>query len=208
MYIFSILLYEIMYAIYQEAIKKFIIKKMNVAGIQYYNYIPRLMGKYARHYIESCNTNNILLCIEYMFNFLNISCQIKKSSSKSNIYINSGKDVLVMYEYFDQAMRGHMFFLNKFTMRVQETKGLLLFLIDPLDFIRRSMHRSDIKDQRVKSFLIELKTRARNMKCTYVKYWLAMEMDLIMDIKKIVMDQYISLIFNREMVRNYLDEKN
>lgn len=205
-----------MYTVYQGVIKKYIVEQLHVIGFEDMNDIPKLANNIRCFDIESQFVINVLRCIKYMMEVINIGTQIVWGAhGAKKIYINSNVDKLSMEVIIDCTTRDFIYCLGGYPLWVPDKNGvnqraLLLFLLDPLSFVKRSIDGTDCMNyERIKSFFLLLKEWGNNMKSAHIKYWLIMEMDLITDIKEIIIERYIGVSFNREIIRKYLeDNKN
>lgn len=197
-----------MYAVYKNAISKYIIQTMNAKSMKNVSGVPKLLFKYSNPHscddMEKQMDCDILLTIRWMLQFFNIPEDKGKLLYPSLIRINSMEGPLIVkagYKAGDSS-----YYLNNYKLCVQNnrghcTKALLLLLVDPLKFVRRNAREiAALDDMVVKHFMLELENRAENIKEMHIKYWLITEANLVPDIMKIVIELYIGFIFNRDMM--------
>lgn len=186
-----------MYSLYKKAIRKFVVRIFGARKIIDLEGIPSLVRPHAMfnydmsENIENKSPQKIIKCISYMYDLMNIENNKIKICEK---YMG-GKQSYYLNEYRLSASND---------MGMQK-KALLLLLIDPLEYVRRNMAKiSVLNDPDVKAFLLDLKDRAENMGIIHIKWWLIINIDLIHDIKSMVIEQYSDLVLNRNMIREFL----
>lgn len=198
-----------MYAVYQKAIETYIINKTKCGEITYKNGLPTLKDS---GYIEHTDLTVRNLCIEYMFLIFGIKVSTAELHKTASNIENVGEKELgymVTITRNSHVLDAH--YLNNFPLFVKDNNnnwelGLLLFLIDPLEFIRRSTYAISISnDPYIKAFFLELERRIEDFSTVYVKFLLIMKVNMLDDIKRLVIEQYIDLATTyKDTVREYL----
>lgn len=192
-----------MYTVYCEDIKKYIIEVTKNEGIMVDADVPELRWRRLRMDMEGESYSRIILCIKYMFEYFNIACTIR---GNSHICVNNQEGQITLPNKLYHERLPYMCHLNKYPVCVTnsygvECYGLLLFLIDPLEFVKRSLEKiSACDDVTVRTFLLDLKCRAENIESMHIKCTYIMTLPLIDDVKKLVIDQYIALVINRDKI--------
>lgn len=187
-----------MYTAYQKDIEKYIIERTEYDRIKDYNGILKLARGYHYIYIEAVYTSNIAACVRYMVDSLGMD------------YVISRNKILVCDVVFNEQLNCNLgiccWYLNDCPLLVSGNRGLLLFLLDPLMFIERNWKNiSTLEDCHVRTFLLDLKCRAENIKSMHIKCSYIMDLHLVDDIKKLVVDQYIALVINKNKIIKWLD---
>lgn len=192
-----------MYYIYQTAIKKYIIEQLGGEQIVEKDGILKLEFIVLRFDdIEWRSKKNVILCMKWMFKFFGVSFQ-EIQFSPFELYIDNQ---IKIKRFYHGQLGEYMYRLNNYSICVMENNGnhvraLLLFLVDPLGFIERDFERiRSWDDCVVRDFLLGLGDKCKNIMIMHIKYWLVMELDLIDDIKQVIVESYIENSFNKEII--------
>lgn len=186
-----------MYSLCKGLIENYIIQKFSVGGIVMVDGIPKLIFKYYTGDIETRRTRMGMECIEYMLKIFEID-GIIKYDEHNGTHIEALEGKLLIKEVYGDRCEW-LWCLNEYKLRVVDNRSikcrsLLLFLIDPLEFIKRNLVKiNSYNDYVVRSFLLDLESKCKNIENMHIKYLLVMEMSLVLDIVRLVIDRIISL---------------
>lgn len=193
-----------MYTAYQKDIKKYIVHR-TYDQIESYSDVPRLQKGQCYRYIESVPLDWIIACIKHMFHLLGVN------------YVKIGYKLLIGENRLVFGIKTVMepeWYLNEYSLVVLNNRGskccgLLLFLLDPLRFVEMNWKMIiALEDETVRGFLLELKCTVENMRDIHIKFFYIMNMPLVDDIKKLIIDQYIALVIDRDVIIKLLGDNN
>lgn len=193
-----------MYAVYQNIIREFILKKFSAKRIVNENILKLdYMDGQAGMTIEFRNKEKVISCIQFFAVLFGVSTGSNLEKKVDDL----GNGVIIKCGMFTYRLNNwEIIFRNDSDCKMF---GVSLFLLEPLKFVQKNMSVIELLDDiNVKRFLLGIKEYIEGLDVVHIKCLLIMEVDLVGDINIEIARRYINLLIDRPKMRELWDGIN